>query len=111
MTTRLADYHEPQKKSFEDSLDDKTDLTASIPTSPLGAPVDERPEHFWQRVWRPKKDLDSVATQPSVFDDPAGLDAYRPPAEYENAHRFDPSARWTWREEKVQTILIINEKI
>ncbi|KAF8755011.1 Major Facilitator Superfamily [Rhizoctonia solani] len=45
-------------------------------------------------------DLDSTATQPSVFDDSKTLEIYRPPASYENAHRFDPDARWTWREEK-----------
>ncbi|KZT08560.1 MFS general substrate transporter [Laetiporus sulphureus 93-53] len=27
------------------------------------------------------------------------LELYRPPAAYENAHKFDPNARWTWREE------------
>ncbi|KAF9225352.1 hypothetical protein BS17DRAFT_801418 [Gyrodon lividus] len=46
------------------------------------------------------RDLDSVATQPSVFDDPVTLEVYRPPPQYENTHRFDPNARWTWREEK-----------
>ncbi len=48
-----------------------------------------------------KIDLDAVATQPSVFDEPSTLEAYRPSPKYESAHRFDPLARWTWREEKV----------
>ncbi|KAI0699336.1 MFS general substrate transporter [Cerioporus squamosus] len=51
---------------------------------------------FWRKS---KYELDSVATQPSVFDDPVTLEIYRPPAAWENTHRFDPSARWTWREE------------
>jgi hypothetical protein len=46
-------------------------------------------------------DLDAIATQPSVFDDPCTLEAYRPPPKYENSHRFNHLARWTWREEKV----------
>lgn len=44
-------------------------------------------------------DPDAIATQPSVFDEPGG-DFYAPPESYENAHRFDKSFRWTWREEK-----------
>lgn len=70
-------------------------------------PLDDHPKdhqasrsfrHIFQRH---RVDLDSVATQPSVFDDPVTLEVYRPPPEYENTHRFDPDARWTWREEKV----------
>jgi hypothetical protein len=58
---------------------------------------------FWRRM--AKHDLDAVATQPSVFDDPVTLELYRPPQSYENAHRFDPNARWTFREEKVSSSL------
>ncbi|KZT05894.1 MFS general substrate transporter [Laetiporus sulphureus 93-53] len=82
------------------SSDDKEKLSAVVSTVqglPLGAPAEQRPRnYFWRRS---KRDLDSTATQPSVFDDPATLELYRPPAAYENAHRFDPLARWTWREE------------
>ncbi|KIJ66393.1 hypothetical protein HYDPIDRAFT_86987 [Hydnomerulius pinastri MD-312] len=59
-----------------------------------------RRRRFWQLSTSKDHDLDGVATQPSVFDDPVTLDVYRPPPQYENAHRFDPDARWTWREEK-----------
>ncbi|KAH7915694.1 major facilitator superfamily domain-containing protein [Hygrophoropsis aurantiaca] len=66
--------------------------------SPLGD-VKER-KHFWDYFQSRSSDLDSIATQPSVFDDPVTLKVYRPPPQYENSHRFDPDARWTWREEK-----------
>ncbi|KAF9484766.1 MFS general substrate transporter [Pholiota conissans] len=100
MSTTLF-YSDEKKASPRDSVDEKiSSETSSIDEVPkLVAPLSSTGglPSFWSRE---KVDLDAIATQPSVFDDPVTLEAYRPPPAYENVHRFDPLARWTWREEK-----------
>ncbi|GBE77550.1 hypothetical protein SCP_0104270 [Sparassis crispa] len=83
--------------SARETLCEEEDIP-SVSVLQLGeSTAEDRPQRsFWRRAHR---ELDCVATQPSVFDDPATLEVYRPPAVYENVHRFDPDARWTWREE------------
>ena len=54
----------------------------------------------WKSLWSKPQDLDAIATKRSVFDDEELAKFYVPPADYENAHRFDSTFRWTFREER-----------
>lgn len=56
-----------------------------------------------------KKNPDDVATQPSVYDNPAQAVHYQPHPSYENLHRFDPAFRWTWAEEHVSCRCLIRD--
>ncbi|KAI0732415.1 MFS general substrate transporter [Fomitopsis betulina] len=99
MATVLRKYAGADLAKLQDS-DDNLKLSDTVSVEPvpsLGAPIDEKSRGFFWR--RNRCDPDAVATQPSVFDDPATLEVYRPPPVYESAHRFDPLARWTWKEE------------
>ncbi|KAI0800679.1 MFS general substrate transporter [Fomes fomentarius] len=84
------------ESSDSGSINKREGVNVIVEVPTLGAPVSTQGRSFWRR---PKHGLDSIATQPSVFDDSVTLEIYRPPVVWENAHRFDPSARWTWREE------------
>jgi len=94
IATAIQDQGVHKKGSSDTSLKE-TPLPLALPTG------GNRPgRRFWR--WTEEHDLDAVATQPSVFDNPVTLELYRPPQSYENTHRFDPNARWTFREERVR---------
>lgn len=82
-------------------------VRSDVTPSDLAEPVEEKAQHphspwSWLRPRTKKRavDLDAVATQRSVFDDPDLAPYYQPQPDYENLHRFDPGERWTHREEK-----------
>ena len=93
----------PNRSLDEKNEDDNESPKLGASGSPdLAAATGARLPFFQKRI---KVDLDAIATQRSVFDDPKTLDVYRPPPQYENAHRFDPQAKWSWREEKASRFL------
>jgi hypothetical protein len=85
---------------FSDNKQEASTFTSEIP--PLGEPIsnEDGKRSFWKRK---KRSTEDIATQPSVFDDEATCEIYRPPSQWENSHRFDPLFRWTWGEEFVSS--------
>lgn len=54
---------------------------------------------FWMKKDDPM--FERTATQASIYDNVHLAKYFQPHPKYENLHRFDPTERWTWREEMV----------
>ncbi|KAL0941474.1 transporter YIL166C-like protein 1 [Colletotrichum truncatum] len=93
---------ESVKPAIESASDSSESVNKTVPKEsiasiePLGKPRPER--RFWFQK-RKNYDKTSIGTQPSVYDDAVLAPQYQPRDDWENLHRFNPSARWTWEEE------------
>ncbi|KAJ0118786.1 hypothetical protein J7T55_013041 [Diaporthe amygdali] len=100
MATVLTRSHPvPQKRAIEgeSGKDEPAISTTSLSEGlALGVPIKQK-RFFWQTSR--SYDPNAIATLPSVFDDPETAEKYLPRSDWENFHRFDPTARWTWGEE------------
>ncbi|KAL4876892.1 major facilitator superfamily domain-containing protein [Aspergillus karnatakaensis] len=112
--TVTASPTESSASSDRDSVRSKKDVSGAPPLAPpLANPEGDRMEsalgHAILRLLRIRKkspenqyDLDAVATQPSIWDSDK-LEEYKAlyiHPKWENWSAFDPSFRWTWREER-----------
>ncbi|KAJ4464000.1 major facilitator superfamily domain-containing protein [Lentinula edodes] len=83
-----------------DDLTASDELLKTIDLAEEDAPFKLSSWLFSRWSSKPQLNEDDIATRRSVYDNPEMAQLYWPKQEYENLHRFDPTARWTHREER-----------
>jgi hypothetical protein len=107
----ISQYEGDLKASRSPSVEsiEKKDPVRTSTSNSEAASIDlrdpeEEPPRFTDWLLRRRRfkahNPDAVATVRSVYDDPDLAPHYWPKKTYENIRRFDPTARWTFAEEK-----------
>ncbi|GAV99652.1 allantoate permease [Lentinula edodes] len=83
-----------------DELTVSDDLLKTIDLAEEDSPFKLSSWVFSRWSSKPQLNENCIATRRSVYDNPEMAQLYWPKQEYENLHRFDPTTRWTYREER-----------
>ncbi|KAJ7089308.1 allantoate permease [Mycena belliarum] len=112
---KMADSSPPRLQGCSSSISKSLSGSDTVDLAPVDKKslnhesadlVDHEPPPLrWTRYIRNRSDCipydaDAISTRRSVYDDPDLAALYWPKKGYENLHRFDPKARWTYREEQ-----------
>lgn len=103
---KLHEIDPLDRDSSSDSKDNDVKSASVVQTHRVGDDLvdpedaDKGFNWTWKSLVGKPADLDAIATKRSVFDDPSLIKYYAPGPEYENYKSFDPSERWTHREER-----------
>lgn len=98
----LADHTIQHPEKADSAISDSLNLADRKTAYHVNrGPITDAVVNFFsiKRKYHDTSALDDIATQPSVYDG-AQASHYQPRDDWENIEAFDPSFRWTWREER-----------
>lgn len=79
MATVISSIKYGDSSSDAESVEKKNDTTVVV--SPLGKPFEDKRRFFWEKKIK-NEDLNAIATQPSVYDNPVLAEKYQPRADW-----------------------------